>query len=104
MTGIVGIFGTIALWLACQVPVALLLGRCLRRASEHDFREAETARRKVVHFRAKRPRRPLCYSDATVAGTSLALRAYAEIDDQHDRETSWQQGTEATVRPVGIDW
>jgi hypothetical protein len=33
----IGIFGWVALWLAMQLPLGILLGSCLRRASGQDL-------------------------------------------------------------------
>jgi len=45
---IFGMFGYIALWMTCQVPLGILLGRCLRRASDHDLPEARASKHALI--------------------------------------------------------
>ncbi|HVM84791.1 MAG TPA: hypothetical protein VMW18_12955 [Candidatus Binatia bacterium] len=94
MTGMVEILGVVALWLACQLPFALLLGRCLRYASEQDFPRAEREPT-VQPTRRRHARRRVATtrSDMMIGGCPILVRPL----EQDARR-------KAAVPPTGFDW
>jgi len=94
MTGMVAILGVVALWLACQLPLALLLGRCLRHASEQDFPRAEREPTiRPARWRPARRRAATTRSDMMIGGCPILVRPLEQ--DARRR---------AAVRPNGFDW
>ena len=97
MTGMVVILGVVALWLACQLPFALLVGRCLRYASEQGSPRSESVRRELAirpaRWRTIRRRAAVLRTDLMIGGCPILVRP---LEQEARRK--------AAVRPIGFDW